>query len=118
MYFCWVFLECHTFSGESVERGEEVQRPLYSIWIPLSLSLFADIHAVPLNWKIVLLAVPFTIPMLAARASLTGDYPPAILGIVYTAFTPATLYVAAKIFTTEKILTLRIRLRRSKAEEE
>jgi hypothetical protein len=33
-------------------------------------------------------------------------------------FTLATLYVAAKIFTTEKIFTMRVRLRRRKAEED
>jgi len=57
--------------------------------------------------------------MLAARASFTGDYTIAVLGIVYvTAFTLAVLYIAAKIFTTEKILTMRLRLRRQKIKRE
>jgi ABC-2 type transport system permease protein len=87
--------------------------------IPMLFLMFADINAVPLIWKIVLFAIPFTHPMLAARASFTGDYTTAVLGIAYvTVFTLATLYVAAKIFTTEKIFTMRVRLRRRKAEEE
>jgi len=53
------------------------------------------------------------------RASFTGDYTTAVLGIAYvTAFTLVVLYIAARIFTTEKILTMRLRLRRRKLKGE
>jgi ABC-2 type transport system permease protein len=53
--------------------------------------------------------------MLAARATITGDYFTAAWGIGYVAiFTLVILYLAARIFATEKILTMRIRLGRRK----
>jgi ABC-2 type transport system permease protein len=60
----------------------------------------------------VLLAIPYTHPMLAAQATLTGNYVLAIVGVAYVAiFTVALLYIAAKLFATEKILTAKLKLR-------
>ena len=71
--------------------------------------MYTDLSALPLILRLIILAIPYTHPMLAARASFTGDYTTAVLGIVYvTAFTIGILYVAAKNFTTEKNLTARI----------
>jgi len=85
------------------------------LFLPMLALMFTDINALPLTVRIILLAIPFTHPMLASRAMITGDYFIAILGIGYvTIFTLVILYVAARIFATEKILTTRIRLRRKK----
>ena len=89
------------------------------LFIPMIVLMFADINTLPLTIRIILLAIPFTHPMLAARAMTTGDYFTAIWGIGYvTIFTLVILYVAARIFATEKILTMRLRLRRRKIREE
>lgn len=89
------------------------------LFVPMLVLMFADINTLPLAMRIILLAIPFTHPMLAARAMLTGDYSTAIWGIGYVAiFTVVILYVAARIFSTEKILTMRLRLRRRKIREE
>lgn len=89
------------------------------LFIPMLVLMFADINTLPLTIRIILLAIPFTHPMLAARAMITGDYFTAIWGIGYvTIFTLVILYVAARIFATEKILTMRLRLRRRKIREE
>lgn len=89
------------------------------LFIPMLVLMFTDINALPLTMRIVLLAIPFTHPMLAARAMITGDYFTAIWGIGYvTIFTLVILYVAARIFATEKILTMQLRLRRRKIREE
>ena len=89
------------------------------LFIPMLVLMFTDINALPPTLRIVLLAIPFTHPMLAARAMTTGDYFTAIWGIGYVAmFTLAILYVAARIFATEKILTMQLRLRRRKIREE
>jgi hypothetical protein len=56
--------------------------------------------------------------MLAARATITGDYLTAVLGIGYVAiFTLVILYIAARIFATEKILTMKLRLTRKKTQK-
>ena len=87
--------------------------------IPMFALMFADINSLPPGLRIVLLALPFTHPMLASQATVTGDYFPAVLGIVYvTAFTLVILYIAAKLFATEKILTAKIRIGRKKVKEE
>lgn len=89
------------------------------LFIPMIVLMFADINTLPLTIRVILLAIPFTHPMLAARAMTTGDYFTAIWGIGYvTIFTLVILYVAARIFATEKILTMRLRLRRRKIREE
>lgn len=87
--------------------------------IPMFALMFADINTLPLGLRIILLALPFTHPMLASQATLTGDYFTAVLGIVYVAaFTLVILYIAAKLFATEKILTAKIRIGRKKVKEE
>jgi ABC-2 type transport system permease protein len=81
--------------------------------------MFTDLSALPFGFQILLLALPFTHPMLAARATITGDLLLPVLGICYVAiFTLAILYIAARLFATEKILTARIRLGRKKTKEE
>ena len=100
--------------AEDVRGAQALVGPLSILLIfPMIFTMFTDIYALPFPLMIVLLAIPFTHPMLAARAAFTGDYLTAIIGIVYvTIFTIAVLYIAAKLFGTEKILTARLKFRR------
>ena len=102
--------------AEDVRGAQSLVGFLYlPIFLPMLALMFTDINTLPLTVRIILLVIPFTHPMLAAKAMITGDYFIAILGIGYvTIFTLAILYVAARIFATEKILTARIRLGRRK----
>jgi ABC-2 type transport system permease protein len=106
--------------AEDVRSAQEFVSYFYFImFIPMIFMMYTDISVLPLTLRIILLAIPYTHPMLAARASFTGDYTTAILGIAYvTIFTLVVLYIAAKIFTTEKILTMKLRLRRQKPKKE
>jgi len=106
--------------AEDVRSAQAIVGYFYFIlFIPMIFLMYADISMLPLTLRLVLLAIPYTHPMLAARASFTGDYTTVVLGIVYvTAFTLVVLYIAARIFTTEKILTMRLRLRRQKLKRE
>jgi len=106
--------------AEDVRSAQAVVGYFYFItFIPMVFLMYTDISVMPLPLRLFLLAIPYTHPMLAARASFTGDYTTAIIGIIYvTTFTLAVLYIAAKIFTTEKILTMRLRLRRQKPKRE
>jgi len=91
----------------------------FVLFIPMIVLMYSDINALPLSLRLVLLAIPYTHPMLAARAAFTEDYTMAVIGVIYVAvFTVVVLYIAAKIFTTEKILTMRLRLRRARAKKE
>ena len=100
--------------GEDVRGAQALVGPLSILLIfPMIFTMFTDIHALPFPLMIVLLAIPFTHPMLAARAAFTGDYFMAVIGIVYVAiFTVVVLYIAARLFGTEKILTARLKFRK------
>jgi len=67
----------------------------------------------PFPLSIILLAIPFTHPLLASNVAFTGNYLLAIGGIIYMAiFTVGVLYVAARLFGTEKILTAKLKFKR------
>lgn len=86
---------------------------------PMFALMFADLNTLPFGLRIFLLALPFTHPVLAFQATMTGNYFTAILGIAYVAaFTLGILYVASRIFATEKILTMRLGFRRKKIPQE
>jgi len=87
--------------------------------IPMFALMFTDLNTLPFGFQILLLALPFTHPMLAARATITGDYLLPVLGIGYVViFTLVMLDIAARLFATEKILTAKIRLGRKKVKED
>jgi ABC-2 type transport system permease protein len=106
--------------AEDVRGAQSLLGFVYTpLLIPMFVLMFADLNTLPLGFQIVLLALPFTHPMLAARATITGDYLTPVLGIGYvTIFTVTILYIAARLFATEKILTAKIRLGRKKVRVE
>jgi ABC-2 type transport system permease protein len=100
--------------AEDVRGAQALVGPLSILFIfPMLFALFTDIYALPFPLSIILLAIPFTHPILAASVAFTGDYLAAIGGIVYmTIFTVAVLYIAARLFGTEKILTAKLKFKR------
>lgn len=87
--------------------------------LPVFVLMFADINTLPLALRIIILALPFAHPVLASQAMMIGDYLTPVLGILYVvALTFVMMYVASRIFATEKILTMRLSLRRKKATPE
>jgi ABC-2 type transport system permease protein len=88
--------------------------PLTMLFVfPMLFTMFTDIYSLPFPLMIVLLAIPFTHPMLASNVAFTGDYLTAVMGIVYMSiFTIVVLYIAARIFGTEKILTAKLKFRK------
>lgn len=100
--------------AEDVRGAQSIVGYLYVlIMLPMFITMFTDLNSLPIVLRIVLLAVPYTHPMLAAQASLSGDYLTAVAGILYVSlFTIVLLYIAAKLFATEKILTVKLKLKR------
>ena len=59
------------------------------------------------------MASPFSYPIIASKALYTGDYIYVMIGIVYQViFTAITIYLAARLFSSEKILTMRLNLKK------
>jgi len=99
--------------AEDVKGAQALVGPLSMLLIfPMIFMMFSDIYALPFPLMIVLLAIPFTHPMLASKVAFTGDYLTAVMGIVYVSiFTLAVLYIAARLFGTEKILTAKLKFK-------
>ncbi len=99
--------------SEDVRGAQSIVGYLYVIiMLPMFIIMFTDFNSLPPAVKIALLAIPYTHPMLAAQATITGNYTIAIFGVIYVAlFTIALLYIAAKLFATEKILTAKLKFK-------
>ena len=108
--------------SEDVRGAQALVGYLYPIiFIPALALIYLDINTLPLALKAALYAVPFSHPIIASKAIVLGDYLTVIFGIIYvTAFTVIIMYVASRLFATEKILTakLKFKLRRSKRKRE
>jgi len=100
--------------AEDVRGAQALVGPLSILLVfPMIFTMFTDIYALPFPLSIILLAIPFTHPMLASNVAFTGNYLVAIGGIVYMAiFTVVVLYIAARLFGTEKILTAKLKFKR------
>jgi len=100
--------------AEDVRGAQALVGPLSMLLIfPMIIMMFTDVYALPFPLMIVLLAIPFTHPMLASKVAFTGDYLTAVIGIAYVSvFTIVVLYIAARLFGTEKILTAKLKLRK------
>ena len=86
------------------------------VFIPTIFLMFGDISTLPTAVQAVLYLIPFTYPALASQALFTGNFGPIFLGLVYMAvFTFATLYIAARVFSTERIMTTQLNFRWRKA---
>ncbi len=96
--------------AEDVRSAQTIVGYLYlPIFIPSFILMFTDIKTLPFHIQLLLYAIPFTHPIIASKAALLEDYYVIAIGIIYTALlTIAILYVTAKLFTTEKILTAKI----------
>jgi ABC-2 type transport system permease protein len=102
-----------TFS-ENVRGAQALVGYIYPlIFIPSLALMYLDLNSLPTAIQAVLYAIPFSHPMIASKAVIMGNYTPVIFGIVYvTIFTIVIMYFASKLFSTEKILTAKLMLKK------
>jgi ABC-2 type transport system permease protein len=98
--------------SENVRGAQALVGYIYPvIFIPAMALIYLDVNSLPLALKGVFYAIPYSHPILASKAVVTGDYGTVIFGIVYVAvFTVAIMYIASRLFATEKILTAKLKL--------
>jgi ABC-2 type transport system permease protein len=83
------------------------------IFIPAMALMYLDINTLPLAIKAVFFAIPYSQPIIASKAVIMNDYSIVVFGIIYVAvFTLVVMYVASRLFATEKILTAKLKLKR------
>jgi ABC-2 type transport system permease protein len=82
---------------------------------PYFITMFKDFDTLPLAFKGILFAIPFSHPMMATRALIFNDYLFVISGIIYVSiFSICTIAILVWIFKSDKLLTGSTRFRRLK----
>jgi len=80
------------------------------VMIPYFLTLFSDPKTLSLPAKILLLAIPFSHSFLAVQNLFLGDYRSIVFGMLYmTAFFAVLVVLAGRIFSSDKVLTMKLR---------
>jgi len=102
--------------SENVRGAQALVGYVYPlIFIPALALIYLDFNSLPLALKAVFYAIPYSHPILASKAVVTGDYGTVIFGIVYVAvFTVVIMYIASRLFATEKILTAKLKIGRQR----
>ncbi len=102
--------------AENVKAVQSLLAPLMIlVMIPYFLTLFVDLDKAGPLLKWLVLAIPFSHSFSAAPNLFLNDYTSVIAGIAYQCVWFAVLVViAAKIFSSDRILTMKLNLRRKK----
>ncbi len=83
------------------------------IFLPAMALMYLDFNSLPLAIQAVFFAIPYSQPIIASKAVIMNNYPIVIFGIIYVAvFTLVVMYVASRLFATEKILTAKLKFKR------
>jgi ABC-2 type transport system permease protein len=100
--------------AEDVRSAQSFVGYIYPfIFLPSFALMYVDINSLPLAFRLILYAIPYSHPIIASKAIVMGNYLTAALGIVYvSAFTMVVMYVASRLFATEKILTAKLKFKR------
>jgi len=100
--------------SENVRGAQALVGYLYPlIYVPALALIYLDINTLPLSLKVILFAIPYSQPIIASKSVVLGDYTTIIFGIIYVAaFTLVIMYIASRLFATEKILTAKLRFKR------
>jgi ABC-2 type transport system permease protein len=100
--------------SEDAKSAQAAITPLMVLCLlPYFFTMFFDIQTLSLPLKIFLLAIPFSYPFLVPQALIFGNYSLIGFGLAYIAlFALVTVLIAARLFTSDLVLTARLRLRR------
>ncbi len=98
--------------SENVRGAQALVGYIYPlIFLPAMALIYLDINSLPTALQAVFYAIPYSQPIIASKAVISGDYLTVVLGIVYVAiFTVVIMYIASRLFATEKILTAKLML--------
>jgi ABC-2 type transport system permease protein len=102
--------------AEDFRSAQSLIMPLmFLVLIPYFISFFGDLKSMSLPVKILLLAIPFSHPFLATQNLLLENYAPVVFGILYmTVVFVALVILAGRIFSSDKVLTMKLRLGKKK----
>ncbi len=100
--------------ADSVKAVQALITPLMIlVMVPYFLTMFLDISSLSPGLRTAVLAIPFAHPFMAAPNLFLGDTRAVLLGIVYQlAWFAALTVVAARVFSSDRLLTMRLSLSR------
>lgn len=103
--------------SENVRGAQALVGYIYPvIFIPALALMYLDFNTLPLALKAIFYAIPYSHPIIASKAVIMGDYATVTFGIIYVAiFTMVIMYIASRLFATEKILTSKLIFKRNKS---
>ncbi len=106
--------------SENVRGAQALVGYVYPlIFLPAMALLYLDMASLPFALQAVFFAIPYSHPIIASKAVVTGDYATVLFGIVYVAvFTVVIMYIASRLFATEKILTMKLKIGKRGAAKE
>ncbi|NLX70557.1 MAG: ABC transporter permease [Clostridiales bacterium] len=88
---------------------------MFLIMIPYFISMFSDINSLSLPVKALVLLIPFSHPFLASQNILLGNYNIVFNGIIYMlAVFIILILIAGRIFSTDRVLTVKLRFGRKR----
>jgi ABC-2 type transport system permease protein len=99
--------------AEDVKGVQPLIMPLIMLtMVPYLFVLVLDFYKLSLPMRIAIYAIPFTHPFLASQNLLMHHYMPVIYGIGYElAVFAVCVFIASRLFASDKILTLKTSLR-------
>lgn len=102
--------------AEDYRAAQSLIMPLiFLVMIPYFLSFFSDPKNLSLPMKVLLYAIPFSHPFLTTQNLLLENYQAVALGILYMlAFFVVLIIIAARIFSTDRVLTMKLRFGKKK----
>jgi len=102
--------------AENVKAVQSLLGPLMIlVLIPYFLTMLTDIESASPALRTFVMAIPFAHAFTAAPNLFLGRYSAVVLGIAYQALWLAGLvFAAARIFASDRILTMKLSLRRSR----
>jgi len=98
--------------AEDFRSAQMMVMPLvFLVMIPYFLSFFADFKTLSLPIKLLVWAIPFSHPFLATQNIILGNSQGLVLGILYMlVFFLVMVVIAARIFSTDRVLTMKLKL--------
>ena len=104
-----------TFAEDVQSATTLVSAVILPLAFPAFLLMYTDINDLPALLRYVLLAIPFTHPVIDYRYVLLSNYTPLIMSTVYLGMLAGViLYATAWLFSTERILTAQVSWGRKK----
>lgn len=103
--------------AEDFRGAQSLLMPImFMVMVPYFLTIFSDLSTMSLPVKLLILLIPFSHPFLASQNIILGHYQSVFYGIIYMAVVFLGLVIlAARIFSTDRVLTMKLRLKHNKA---